>query len=360
MDYREIKVKGRVSEALPEVVPILEQGGDIMMKAPTGAGKTYAMLQLRELLPYKKIAFLCPTRALVDNIEKDYEGPVCGYASQWLHDIKTKGANYTVSTYDSINGMMEWDNPPELVIIDEAHLVVGHAEFREVTADLLRADVQKIFLSATPEIIEGWPGLQLIEIKAPGEDKRVSIARLGKRNPVSLIQDIIKGRRADSDHEQLQQDRRLLMIRFNNKEKLKEVHYNLPDELRKITAIYYSERQELHEIFPDGPTSKLEKGVIPYWIEILLVTSIYDAGLSLEVSREVDCFAISSSNKRMPHPIDMAQLQNRVRVTDHQEAMSLTIIGNYGRFELDDIEGMPTSKKPEMWLKIRPYRVGHI
>lgn len=113
MDYTEIKVRQNVSKALPNILHLIGESGDIMIKPPKGAGKTYAMLKLREQIPGKKIKLLYLTRTLADNICKDNYGVPCGYGTEWLN--ASQRSSFIVTTYGSIQIMADWDRPPAIL-----------------------------------------------------------------------------------------------------------------------------------------------------------------------------------------------------------------------------------------------------
>jgi len=74
--------------------------------------------------------------------------------------------------------------------------------------------------------------------------------------------------------------------------------------------------------------NQVKNGNIPECVDVLLCTSILDAGISLNVNRHVDCYAISDNY--MPNAIDVVQLYARVRTSSRYE-MALTIIGKFGK-----------------------------
>jgi superfamily II DNA or RNA helicase len=56
--------------------------------APTGTGKTTAILNYADCNPSKRLVLLCPFRFLVDNIEKDNSNIACGYGAEFLYKTK--------------------------------------------------------------------------------------------------------------------------------------------------------------------------------------------------------------------------------------------------------------------------------
>lgn len=193
-------------------------------------------------------------------------------------------------------------------------------------------------MSGTAEIIENIEGLHIIEFTKEEPFKReVSICgEKGFRKKsaiigicekaISEIQDI---RRFDIPLERVP----IRMIRINYKKTIDEVYELFKDKIR-IAKFYSDSDIVLNASQDEAITNDLKKGKIRD-IDLLLVTSIYDAGLSLDVDRDIDCYAVSNSKDFMPNPIDMLQLVARVRAnTGHK--MSLTILGGYGNEFLDD------------------------
>ena len=74
-------------------------------------------------------------------------------------------------------------------------------------------------------------------------------------------------------------------------------------------------------------------------VDIILCTSIYDVGISFDVNRDVEAFAVSQDNKVMPNPIDMIQFLARVRENSGYK-MDLTIIGQFGTF-VNNTQALP-------------------
>lgn len=321
MDYQKIKVGQYASEALPDIEEAIRTGGDLLVKAPTGSGKTHLILSMKDRLAHRKSAFLCPVRPLVDNIGKEWPHIPHGYGWEFLNAYKH--SPFIVTTYDSLKHFADWKRCPDLIISDEAHLLVGHSEFRGITRDILEYPSQKILMSATPEVIQDWPGLYGINITFEKERKRKRIEIIPTNtNPLQIAIDIIEDEQRDRS--------RLCFIRINNKDLIDEVHQRLYNKYGDKIAVYYSEGSLM-----DVPeTEYLKRGIIREHIEILLCTSVFDNGLSLDVCRPVDIHAINNKPRQMPNPVEMVQLHHRVR----NGSVSMRIYGGFGDRTLPRIE----------------------
>ena len=110
MDFQ---IKKRVSEIQPELNDLINTGGNLLIYAPTGAGKTYAIIKYAEMHPNKKILFVVPKRSLVNNIDKDYD---------WV--VKNNTFDCTVSN--------ESDNFRLFVAAKEVNTIDTYAETQSI------------------------------------------------------------------------------------------------------------------------------------------------------------------------------------------------------------------------------------
>ena len=293
-----------------------------LLVAPTGTGKTFAVIKYADANPYKKIVLLCPYQSLVDNIQKDNPNLTCGYGAEFLSYNKT--SNFIVTTYDSIEKIEDVD----LYIVDEAHLLCSHSSFRDVIPLIFQTQTKVLFITATPEIIEDlFPKHNnkdyVLEFNINRPKKEVKIFS-GKYNVRQTIRDIITNNQDPS---------KTILIRVNSKSVIDDIMQTFKPSIKdKIACIYSDEDNVLYQNQDKDKIKELKKGKISD-LDFILCTSIYDVGLSFEVDRDIECFAISQDNRCMPNAIDMVQLLARVRENSGYQ-MDLTIIGNYGDYEL--------------------------
>ena len=293
-----------------------------LIVAPTGTGKTTAIIKYANSNPRKKIALLCPSRALVDNIKKDNLTLTCGYGAEFLNE--NKHSYFIVTTYDSIEKIPDVD----LFVVDEGHVLSPHSSFREVVVKVIETKVKSVMITATPEVIENlFPednnedSVLKFKINRPLEDVRIYSQ---KYNVKKTIIDIINNNKGNKN---------TVLIRVNSKKIIDEVIETLKPALKdRIAFIYSDEDNVLSEGQNIDKVNELKEGKI-LDVDFVLCTSIYDAGLSFEVDRDIDCYAVSQDNRCMPNPVNMVQLLARVRGGSGYK-MSLTIIGNYGDYEL--------------------------
>jgi hypothetical protein len=320
-----------VSDRQTELNDEINKGKNLLLDAPTGSGKTYAIIEYSKSHPNKQIAFLMPTRSLVDNLKAQDETVPCGYGAEWLNDNKSK--SFIISTWDSINHLTDID----ILFIDEAHLLAGSSSYRDIVLILLKYERQKILISGTPEIIEWLPIHKKIVFKKYQTKRYVDVIQT-TRDGEETIRNIIQNKDRDRNV--------LTLIRHNSKETLMKIYDTYKTAYGDKIAMFYSANY-LPSVQSPELVDDLKKGIVQPIIEILLCTSIYDAGLSLKVSKPVNCYAIANKREPMPNAIDMVQLLARVRVG--QGTMKLTLIGKYGN--LSEIEETKLSTNPYNILK---------
>lgn len=292
--------------------------------APTGTGKTTAIIRYANDYPRKKIVLLCPFRALVDNINKDNPTVNCGYGADFLNE--NKNSSFIVTTYDSIEKLENVD----LYAVDEAHLLASHSSFRDIIPLIFQTQTKVVFITATPEIIEDLfttynrkDYVLEFKIHRPLEEVRIYPR---KYNVKQTILDIISNKK---------HNKKTVLIRINSKKVIDDIIQTFKPILKdRIACIYSDEDNVLYEGQNKEKINELKKGKISN-LDFILCTSVYDVGISFEVDRDIECYAISQDKRCMPNAIDMVQLLARVRENSSYK-MKLTIIGNYQDFELRD------------------------
>jgi len=257
-----------------------------LLGAPTGTGKTFAIIKYADANPYKKIVLLCPYQSLVDNIQKDNPNLTCGYGSEFLSYNKT--SKFIVTTYDSIEKIEDVD----LYIVDEAHLLCSHSSFRDVIPMIFQTQTKVLFITATPEIIEDlFPKYNnkdyILEFDIHRTRKDVRIFT-GKYIVKHTIKDIITNNLNPS---------KTILIRVNSKSVIDDIMQTFKPSLKdKIACIYSDEDNVLYKNQDKEKIRELKKGKISD-LDFILCTSIFDVGLSFEVDRDVQCYAVSQDNR---------------------------------------------------------------
>jgi len=309
MSIKPLEIKKYLSEELELLNELLNKGEDTLLVSPTDSGKTRAIITYAKQNPQRRIAILCPTQALVDNLKQDCDIPA-GYGKKWAQN--TQFFNLLVTTYDSIQFFEE--NRFDAIFIDEAHYLAQAGIYRPKALEyMMNLECQKILVTATPNVIERLEGFNKVEFVKETKPKEIKIYNQ-RDNEINLAATLIKNRNPEN----------LLIIRINNKEILDAIHERYPDLV--ITKIYSDKEQVIVQGQDKEAFKNIKKGVISKSTQIVLTTSIMDCGISLEVNRDVDCYAISYGN--VINPIDAVQLSARVR-SNSQYKMSLSIIGHF-------------------------------
>ena len=319
-----LEIKNYLSEELELLGKLLNKGEDTLLVSPTDSGKTRAIISYAKQNPQRRIAILCPTQALVDNLKQDCDIPA-GYGKKWAQN--TQFFNLIVTTYDSIQFFEE--NRFDAIFIDEAHYLAQAGIYRAKALEyMMKLECQKVLVTATPNVIERLEGFNRIEFIKETKSKEIKIYNQ-RDNEINIAATLIKNRNPEN----------LLIIRINNKEILDAIHERYPDLV--VTKIYSDKEQVIIQGQDEEAFKNIKKGIISKSTQVVLTTSIMDCGISLEVNRDADCYAISYGN--VINPIDAVQLSARVR-SNSKFKMSLSIIGHFGDysavpFPIDQVKG---------------------
>jgi len=159
MSSKPLEIKNYLSEKLELLSELLNKGEDTLLVSPTDSGKTRAIISYAKQNPQRRIAVLCPTQALVDNLKQDCDMPA-GYGKKWAQN--TQFFNLLVTTYDSIQFFEE--NRFDAIFIDEAHYLAQAGIYRVKALEyMMGLECQKILVTATPNVIERLEGFTRVE-----------------------------------------------------------------------------------------------------------------------------------------------------------------------------------------------------
>src|SRR6266566_5669261 len=145
--------------------PVIQQGGDVLIAAPTGSGKTFAAFLSAidglvrqglngELRDEMQVVYVSPLKALSNDVQKNLSEPLAEIratlAEQGLPDVRVRTLVRTRDTLRSVR----------TVIVDEIHAVARDKRGSHLALSLARLDAligkrpQRIGLSATQRPIE--------------------------------------------------------------------------------------------------------------------------------------------------------------------------------------------------------------
>lgn len=332
MTSSNIKINKYIGEKQIDFNNIILSKENSLIVAPTGSGKSYSVNTFIKQNPKLKVAFLLPTVALVNNMKgSKSQGIPVGSGFEFLK--KNKHRNSIITTYDSLKKRNDFD----VIIVDEAHEIAGSSSYREAILPILQFKKQIVFITATPEVIEGIKGFKKYDFSfnKKRKSKRVKIIQT-KQSSLNSALEIINNPDRDKT--------KLTWIRLNNKKSLDELFEH--SKKNNKVLMYYSDSAEhiaLNQKKED--VLSIKRGVVPKEYELLLTTCILDSGVDLTVLKDVQCYAIEDN--KMPHPVSMVQLAARVRsvnnYSDTQYNLELTLIGKYGDTENCDDYILPSS-----------------
>ena len=134
MSTKQLEIKNYLSEELELLSELLNKGEDTLLVSPTDSGKTRAIITYAKQNPQRRIAILCPTQALVDNLKQDCDIPA-GYGKKWAQN--TQFFNLLVTTYDSIQFFEE--TRFDAIFIDEAHFLAQAGIYRVKALEYMMA-----------------------------------------------------------------------------------------------------------------------------------------------------------------------------------------------------------------------------
>ena len=137
---------GRLTEVQRKAIPGIYQGQDILICSPTASGKTEAVCApLVERYIHRKddwtILYICPTRALVNDLYYRLEGPLIRMGVTLVRrtgdhrDTKEDTAKVVLTTPESFDSLMCRGRLPKekghilanvvAIVLDEVHLLAG-------------------------------------------------------------------------------------------------------------------------------------------------------------------------------------------------------------------------------------------
>ena len=308
------------SEALDELEKRVLPGGRLLLKAPTGCGKTYALLNKEDGFAVRRIragcplvVYLCPFANLVKQIEKDYGHPGV-YGGQTREQlIQALASNIVVSTFDGLKKLIR-DGllpPGTVLIVDESHELSDGVLYRSHTLNLVCVHAEKVrvsggsvvYVTATPgECFADETQTQTIEISPRFvKDKYVSIAT-GKVKELAglcftrLVRDV---RAAPDD---------IQVVFCNSNEQLGILQAALissgvaPDAIAMITAEHAGPAV-------DGLVNdqKFHPGIL-----VVLATKALGAGYNVK-NTNIGCVHLLTNGLEGLRPGDMAQYTARFR-----------------------------------------------
>lgn len=169
-----IAIQSYVSEAIPNILEYADSYGRIIVKAETGTGKTYAVInEIHKHQTDARILIVAPLTMIVEQQAKtNTKGVYLTGKSVFDERVKALESNLCFMTYEQGARFLAYDEDTvvfDYVIIDEVHnLITANSYKHNVILDLTESFQSRklIGLTATPLQVFNKLGFELIEVKA--------------------------------------------------------------------------------------------------------------------------------------------------------------------------------------------------
>lgn len=326
----------------PQVVEVIEEALDqkgklILMVAPTGAGKSYALInEIHKAHERKKglKMFTTPRTKLKDNQAKDFmKGEKClavdgtQIQNEEITDEEVEANNNFITTYDNaptisnicMDIQAETEEPHNLIITDEAHMLITDTEFK---ADKVRnyldfeddarknLDAVTIHVTATPDYMDYMKYDQVIIFEKEDEKdpfKEAYYYQFPKDTNMktAFLQEVaLHGKN--------------LLVFVENKNYIKEYADKLRNRYNLNVVTITSESNMSEDAISDQEVKDriaiVKHGLIPSHVNIILATSTIGAGVSITNNTEDwQTWVLITKDSRNSCPVSIRQYANRLR-----------------------------------------------
>ncbi len=286
----QLSIKRKLSDdtsALKALANLMANTSRLVLRAPTGCGKTYTVLRHIAQEHFKNTrgltVFTVPTIALAEQIKQEYRDlkPIVITGSESdLHRLydttKPLDTCLIVSVFDSAVRLLDIINEPNtLLVVDEVHKMVQEYDFRtpamRTMLRLVKQAPRTLCLSATPELLFHEAPMNFTYCDIAVEEQRplrFTMQDYDKRDKAitGTILQALKNNSADT-----------IMVHINSKSLLKRtqsllIKHGVPErEIDIITGDTYATSPEYQHI---TETSRFTRRVI-------LTTSVLDCGVNI-------------------------------------------------------------------------------
>lgn len=269
-----------VSECKDEVIEAINKHSKILIDAPTGGGKTYAIVEIMNSFKDSLNIILTP------NVIQNKQNAKIYSIQAFTGEDKNIYSNCISATYDKARTLIEYIKARDLKVnlfIDECHLLIDASNYRmraisDIT-ELSQVADKVIYMSATNdytrEILKHDVELNIKPRKAINNINEAQIVLFeNKYAESSLIEKIIQCSNEDLD--------RKVILFLNNIERLNDIKTVLLKkgfEDKEIALINSKEKTEHDEKVFDNI---IEVAEIPEETKIILTTSTLEVGTNIK------------------------------------------------------------------------------
>lgn len=325
---------GESPQTLKTLAHCINVNKRLYINAPTGSGKTYALLREIAVTRTGRTIFVVPTVALVEQIDHEFRdlNPVCLTGKDndlTLLEARTN-ATIIVCTFDSLSRVLYGnrkkdepaqpsktfnllDEPDILLVVDEAHKLTSEYGFRRAAIDTVTQAMQRaervVCLSGTPNLLlhytpDNYTYLNVHRLNNPNITCRLASYQQAEAAAVSAVLETVKNNKSDPG---------VVIVRLNNARTLTVIKKLLVAHGIAVSAIdvITSKLRDESEEYKNITTKRLLKR------QVILTTSLLDCGVNIQ---NTNVRAVLVFDER--DPANIAQFVNRFRA---MSAIRLTV-----------------------------------
>lgn len=265
-----------LSESIEAIKKGIQNNDKLILKAPTGGGKSFALLEIAQDHEYLKSIncqygiFCVPTNTIAEQLQsearaKGIDIPIVN--GKWTKEASEQyaGSKIYIAVYDSLRKLDDIIFH-SLFIIDESHLLFDANGYRQNAIvnvwDYLNEAKKAVLISATPYKLPGVPLMNAIQKN--GQTFNITpVYYDGNKLNFSFL----KAHSNDGVH----------IVRINDIELLKALQSKLGGEAAILSSAENGRYKESNPVYQ----SIIETGKVPDGFKYLLVTSLIDTGVSI-------------------------------------------------------------------------------
>lgn len=283
-----------------------------LLKAPTGSGKTYSMLEVAKedsLASGQRYIFAVPKTKQAQQIEKEYNIPsVTGVTRQ------VGGGNVVACVYDSIDkvfSLKQWTKDERVtVIVDECHRMIYDSTYRRQALDRIKGTIDKtkyIFISATPKVIEDSVAINMrVECKPRQTKYNYDIGML--YDYTTTEHEALLGVINTLTKPNLEGKRLKVLVFIDNKSKIERYKQTLEIDGHKVGVLTSDTKEE-------QAMETLVKDSLLRGYDIYLATSVIEEGINIKNEDKFACIYLIDNNS--PNYDSIEQACARLRTKGH-------------------------------------------
>ncbi len=276
-----------LSEAENQIFSLLKINQKISIDAPTGGGKTTALINLFAPIIKEiglKIVFCCPTQLLTESIYKDALSLYRNSVAILTGERKTPNyfdKNIIICTYDQLQRVNDLEQ--RLMVIDESHNIVSAFNYRKRAVQFFQQAfsiaAKTVLLSGTPnDLMTNIFDFKAIKIKQK-EAQQITVFDYENSDYIAELVQIL-GYKNNIDSNSID------VVLLNDKKKLEAIKgillnlFNLNND--EIVLLTSDKKNNLNSSSKAVFDSISRKKAIPNGVKLILSTCIIAEGVSID------------------------------------------------------------------------------